>query len=97
LTDGNRPKSHIAPKADHARDLRCVGVYPGFWDAQELGYEICGVTGSAKQYGFSGPGAINRDAGFEKDTKLTQSATLNLRLEMFNVFNHANFLSRACY
>ena len=64
-----------------------------FASGLSCGYEVCGVTGSAKQYGFSGPGAINTDAGFEKDTKLTQSTTLNFRLEMFNVFNHANFLA----
>jgi hypothetical protein len=57
------------------------------------GYEECGVTGSAKQYLFHGPGAINTDAGVEKDTKLTERMQLNLRLEMFNVFNHANFLT----
>jgi hypothetical protein len=57
------------------------------------GYEVCGVTGSAKQYIFSGPGTINTDAGIEKDTKLTESMALNFRFEFFNVFNHANFLS----
>jgi hypothetical protein len=55
------------------------------------GYEVCGVTGTAKQYLFHGPGAINTDAGVEKDTKITERMQLNLRLEMFNVFNHANF------
>ena len=57
------------------------------------GYETCGVTGSAKQFSFSGPGAINTDLGVEKDTKITESTALNFRFEMFNVFNHANFLS----
>jgi hypothetical protein len=55
------------------------------------GYETCGVTGSAKQYSFHGPGTINTDAGVEKDTKITERMQLNLRLEMFNVFNHPNF------
>jgi hypothetical protein len=55
------------------------------------GYEVCGVTGSAKQFLFHGPGTINTDAGVEKDTKITEKTSLNLRLEMFNVFNHANF------
>lgn len=64
-----------------------------FASGLSCGYEVCGVTGSAKQYSFSGPGAINTDAGFEKNTKLTESMALIFRLEMFNVFNHANFLS----
>lgn len=57
------------------------------------GYETCGVTGSAKQYSFSGPGTINTDLGLEKDTRLTESMAFNVRFEMFNVFNHANFLT----
>jgi hypothetical protein len=55
------------------------------------GYEVCGVTGTAKQFLFHGPGTINTDAGVEKDTKINERMSLNLRLEMFNVFNHANF------
>ena len=57
------------------------------------GYETCGVTGTAKQYSFSGPGAINTDLGLEKDTRITESMAFNVRFEMFNVFNHANFLT----
>ncbi len=59
------------------------------------GYEDCGVTGSAKQYLFHGPGTINTDAGVEKDTKVTERTAINLRIEFFNVFNHANFLSNS--
>ena len=66
-----------------------------FASGLSCGYEVCGVTGAAKQFSFHGPGAINTDAGVEKDTKITERMSLNLRLEMFNVFNHANFLSSA--
>jgi hypothetical protein len=62
-----------------------------FASGLSCGFEVCGVTGSAKQYLFHGPGSINTDMGVEKDTKLTERTALNLRLEMFNVFNHANF------
>ncbi len=54
-------------------------------------YEVCGQTGTARQLLFHGPGTINTDAGVEKDTKITERTQLNLRVEMFNVFNHANF------
>jgi hypothetical protein len=64
-----------------------------FASGLSCGYEVCGVTGSSPQYSFSGPGTINTDASLEKDTKLTESVSINFRLEMFNVFNHANFLS----
>jgi hypothetical protein len=64
-----------------------------FASGLSCGYEVCGVTGSARQYTFSGPGVINTDLGLEKDTKLTESTALNLRFEVFNAFNHTNFLS----
>jgi len=57
------------------------------------GFEVCGVTGSAKQYLFAGPGWVSTDLGVEKDTKITESMALNVRFEMFNVFNHTNFLT----
>jgi hypothetical protein len=62
-----------------------------FSSGLSCGYEVCGVTGSAKQYSFTGPGAISTDAGVEKDTNLTEAMALNVRFEMFNVFNHTNF------
>jgi hypothetical protein len=55
------------------------------------GYETCGVTGDVKQFAFSGPGTIETDAGVQKDTRITERMRFNLRIEMFNVFNHANF------
>ena len=64
-----------------------------FASGLSCGYEVCGVTGSSPQYSFAGPGTINTDASLEKDTKLTESVSLNFRIEMFDVFNHANFLS----
>ena len=64
-----------------------------FASGLSCGYEVCGVTGSSPQYAFSGPGTINTDASLEKDTKLTERVSMNFRIEMFNVFNHANFLS----
>jgi hypothetical protein len=63
-----------------------------FASGLSCGYEVCGVTGSAKQYAFAGPGWVNTDLGVEKDTKITESMALNFRFEMFNVFNHTNFL-----
>ncbi len=64
-----------------------------FASGLSCGYEVCGVTGSARQYLFHGPGTINTDAGVEKDTKITERMQLNFRIEMFNVFNHPNFLT----
>jgi hypothetical protein len=62
-----------------------------FASGLSCGYEVCGVSGTAKQFLFTGPGQINTDAGVGKDTKLTERMQLNFRVEFFNVFNHANF------
>jgi hypothetical protein len=64
-----------------------------FASGLSCGYEVCGVSGSAKQYSFYGPGNITTDAGLEKDTKITESTAINVRFEMFNIFNHTNFLT----
>ena len=63
-----------------------------FASGLSCGYEVCGVTGSAKQFLISGPGWVSTDLGVEKDTKITESMAFNMRFEMFNVFNHTNFL-----
>ena len=63
-----------------------------FASGLNCGFEVCGVTGSAKQFLFAGPGWVSTDLGVEKDTKITESMAFNMRFEMFNVFNHTNFL-----
>lgn len=40
---------------------------------------------------FSGPGIENLDMTLQKTTRLTESKSLELRLETFNLFNHAQF------
>jgi hypothetical protein len=90
--DNSDPAEYIL----RSRQLLSGNLYfnpSAFASGLGCGYEVCGVTGSAKQYDFSGPGAINTYAGLEKDTKLTERTSFFLRVEMFNVFNHANFLS----
>ncbi len=84
---------HLNPREEaHAQYFNPSAFNFGFLNCGgKLSYEACGVTGSAKQYSFNGPGAINTDLGLEKDTKLTESTAFNVRFEMFNVFNHANF------
>lgn len=40
-----------------------------------------------------GPGINNWDLSFRKETKLTETTSLEFRGEMFNAFNHAQFLN----
>jgi len=50
-----------------------------------------GTQGNAKRRMFYGPGLDNCDMALHKITNLGEKRTLELRLEMFNVFNHAQF------
>jgi hypothetical protein len=43
-----------------------------------------------KRNAFRGPGLWNLDGGLYKNFKFTERTTLQLRLEAYNVFNHAN-------
>ncbi|QNI32073.1 TonB-dependent receptor [Alloacidobacterium dinghuense] len=50
-----------------------------------------GTEGNSKRRMFYGPGIDNYDMALHKVTNFTESRSLELRLEMFNVFNHAQF------
>jgi hypothetical protein len=50
-----------------------------------------GSVGNSGRRFFSGPGIENYDLTIQRNWKLTESKTLQLRLEGFNAFNHAQF------
>jgi hypothetical protein len=50
-----------------------------------------GTPGNAPRRFFSGPGMNNFDLALAKNLALTESKSLQLRLEAFNVFNHPQF------
>jgi hypothetical protein len=52
---------------------------------------ILGTPGTAKRRYFYGPGMNNFDMALLKNVRLTESKSLQFRLEGFNVFNHAQF------
>jgi hypothetical protein len=54
-----------------------------------------GTPGNARRRFFYGPGADNTDLALEKSTALRHGGTLQLRMETFNVFNHAQFFGPA--
>jgi hypothetical protein len=57
--------------------------------------EPLGLLGNAKRRMFYGPGIDNYDMTLEKDLRFAESRALALRLEAFNVFNHAQFYGPA--
>jgi Carboxypeptidase regulatory-like domain/TonB dependent receptor len=54
-------------------------------------FEPLGQIGNAKRRFFHGPGLNNWDLALLKDTKFTESKSLEFRAEAFNIFNHAQF------
>jgi hypothetical protein len=50
-----------------------------------------GTPGTARRRFFHGPGLDNYDMAVFKGVRLTESKSLQFRVEAFNVFNHAQF------
>ncbi|HTW67625.1 MAG TPA: carboxypeptidase regulatory-like domain-containing protein [Bryobacteraceae bacterium] len=53
--------------------------------------EPLGVLGDASRRSFQGPGIENFDVQLSKVIRLGESMTMDVRMEAFNVFNHAQF------
>jgi Carboxypeptidase regulatory-like domain len=53
--------------------------------------QALGTPGNARRRFFYGPGLDNYDMALMKAVPLTESKSLQFRLEAFNVFNHAQF------
>ena len=54
-----------------------------------------GTPGNARRRFFYGPGFDNYDMALMKSVPLTESKSLQFRIEAFNVFNHAQFFGPA--
>ena len=54
-----------------------------------------GQFGTAVRRFFSGPGMMNFDIALQKSLPLTETKSLQLRVESFNTFNHAQFFGAA--
>jgi hypothetical protein len=57
--------------------------------------EAPGTLGNAKRRVFYGPGINNFDLTLQKITRLTESKSIEFRLEAFNAFNHTQFYGAA--
>jgi hypothetical protein len=57
--------------------------------------ETLGQLGNAPRRSFHGPGINNFDAQLSKTIRITEFKSLDLRMEAFNMFNHAQFYGPA--
>ena len=60
-------------------------------DDPTMGNTITNTIGNSGRRFFSGPGINNCDMTAQKIVSLTESKSLDLRVDAFNVFNHAQF------
>lgn len=69
-----------------------VTTVPNAWfDGSAFAQEATGTLGNLGRNSLRGPGINNFDMGLYKDTKITESTMLELRIEFYNVFNHTQF------
>jgi hypothetical protein len=52
-----------------------------------------GTFGTANRRFFHGPGFNNTDFGFLKRTQIHENYAFDVRVEFFNIFNHAQFMN----
>jgi hypothetical protein len=64
---------------------------PLAFDTKLFSPNALGTFGNSSRRFFYGPGINNYDMALRKMTKITESASLELRFETFNTFNHAQF------
>ena len=62
-----------------------------YFDPTLFTNEALGQFGDSRRRFFHGPGLNNYDMALSKNTKITESKSLELRFEAFNLFNHAQF------
>jgi hypothetical protein len=69
-----------------------LGGIPNAWlNPAAFAVPADGVMGTADRNPFYGPGLNFWDMALEKEVKFTESKSLELRMETFDTFNHANF------
>jgi hypothetical protein len=73
------------------RNAGPTGTPNQYFSAAAFTLPALGQWGTANRRFFSGPGIDNWDAGLHKSTLLTERVRLQLRVEFFNLFNHAQF------
>ncbi len=62
-----------------------------YFDTSQFSDNALGTPGTAKRRFFHGPGMDNYDMALLKNVRLTESKSLQFRVEGFNIFNHAQF------
>ncbi len=75
------------------RKSACPGSSCLFFDPSSFQSSALGQEGNANRRFFHGPGVNNWDFAVLKNTQLNERFALQFRAELFNIWNHAQFLS----
>ncbi|HKW31778.1 MAG TPA: hypothetical protein VJN92_02155, partial [Candidatus Acidoferrum sp.] len=62
-----------------------------YFNPSTFGRETLGTLSNMGRGFLHGPGYWNTDFSVQKDTKITEGKTLQMRFEAYNLFNHTNF------
>jgi hypothetical protein len=66
-----------------------------YFNTSLFSLQALGTAGNARRRFFYGPGLDNYDMALIKNVRLTESKSLQFRMEAFDVFNHAQFFGPA--
>jgi hypothetical protein len=69
------------------------GALNRYFNKTAFSSEALGGVGDSSRRFFHGPGFNNWDVGLHKVTQITESTSLMIRAEFFNLANHAQFLN----
>ncbi len=64
-----------------------------YFNVNAFSQEVLGQFGNSKRRFFHGPGLNNTDLALLRDFHIHESHVIQLRVEAFNIFNHAQFQS----
>ena len=97
LTDYNRDRARgqerasLRPGAD-PNAVRADGRDPNqYFDPTNYIIHPAGTYGTGARNPLIGPGVATTDLSFHKNTALGETVNMEFRIEMFNIFNRANF------
>ena len=62
-----------------------------WFNKSAFAHPALGDLGNVRRGFLIGPGYQNMAFSIQKDTKVTEGTSVQLRLEAFNLFNHTNF------
>jgi hypothetical protein len=83
----------VSYSQSHKNSAWLTGAIP----ASDFATPAFGVEGNEKAMGFQGPNFFETDINFYKDTHITEHVTFQIRFEIFNLFNRANYVDFTSY